>query len=70
MQSNGEIREKICDSHCHKTGNRGFLTKAATPCFRTFLSASLIFFFMDIPALKINGGQAVPDPEPKLLDFS
>jgi hypothetical protein len=70
MQSNEVICEKIRKSHHHKTGTRGFLTKAATPYFRTFLSASLVFFFMDILALKINRGQAVPDQEPKLLDFN
>ncbi len=45
-----------------------FSQKAATPCFRTCLSATFIFFFMDILALKIDGAQAVPDPELKLLD--
>ncbi len=68
MQTNEEIREKICQSNCDKAGPRGFLTKEATPCFRTVLSTAFIFFFMDILALKIDGAQAVPDPEPKLLD--
>jgi hypothetical protein len=29
---------------------------------------AFFFFFLDILALKINGAQAVPDQEPKLLD--
>ncbi len=63
-----EICEKIRQSNHDKTNTRGFLTKTATPCFRTCLSAALVFFFLDILALKIDGAQAVPDPEPKLLD--
>jgi hypothetical protein len=68
MQTDEEIREKICQSNSDKTRTRSFLTKAASPCFRTCLSAAFVFFFMDILALKIDGAQAVPDPEPKLLD--
>jgi hypothetical protein len=68
MQTNEEIPEKIRESHCNKVGSRCFLTKAAAPCFRTCLSSSLIFFFLDILALKINRAQAVPDLEPILLD--
>jgi hypothetical protein len=68
MQTNEEIREKICQGHRNKAGPRGFFAKAATPCFRTCLSAAFIFFFLDILALKIDRAQAVPDPEPKLLD--
>jgi hypothetical protein len=68
MQTNEKISEKICKSHHHKARSRCFVTKAATPCLHTCLSASLIFFFMDILALKINGAQAVTDLEPKLLD--
>jgi hypothetical protein len=68
MQTDEEIRQKIRESHRHKAGSRGFFAKAATPCFCTCLSATFIFFFLDILALKIDGAQAVPDPEPKLLD--
>ena len=68
MQTNEEIRTKIRESHCYKTGTRGFLSKATTPCFRTCISAAFFFFFLDILALKIDRADAVPDPEPKLLD--
>jgi hypothetical protein len=69
MQTNEEIRQKIREGHRYKTGTRGFFAKAATPCFRTCLSTAFIFFFfLDILALKIDRAQAVPDPEPKLLD--
>jgi hypothetical protein len=68
MQINEQIREKIHPSCRYKAGARSFFTKAATPCFCTFLSVSFLFFCLDILALKINGAQAVPDPEPKLLD--
>jgi hypothetical protein len=68
MQTNEEIREKIRQGHRNKAGPRGFFAKAATPCFCTCLSVAFIFFFLDILALKIDGAQAVPDPEPKLLD--
>jgi len=59
---------KIRESRFNKTGPRGFLTKTATPRFCTCLSMAFIFFFLDILALKIDGAQAVPDSEPKLLD--
>jgi hypothetical protein len=68
MQTNEEIHEKIREGNHNKAGPRSFFTKAANPCFRTCLSAAFIFFFLDILALKIDGAQAVPDPEPKLLD--
>ena len=68
MQTNEEVRTKIRESHCYKTGTRGFLSKATTPCFRTCISAAFFFFFLDILALKIDRADAVPDPEPKLLD--
>jgi hypothetical protein len=46
-----------------------FSPKQQTPCFCTCLSAFFFFFFfLDILALKINGAQAVPDLQPKLLD--
>ena len=68
MQTDEEIRQKIREGHRYKAGTRSFFAKAATPCFRTCLSTAFLFFFLDILALKINGAQAVPDPEPKLLD--
>ncbi len=68
MQTDEEICEKICQSHRHKAGPSGFLSKAASPCFRTCLSTAFFFFFLDILALKIDRADAVPDPEPKLLD--
>jgi hypothetical protein len=68
MQTNEEIRKNIHQSHHDKTNTRSFPTKAATPCFQTCLSAAFLFFFLDILALKIDEAQAVPDPEPKLLD--
>jgi len=68
MQTNEEIREKIRQSHRNKAGPRGFFSKAASPCFRTCLSTAFFFFFLDILALKIDRADAVPDPEPKLLD--
>jgi hypothetical protein len=68
MQTDDEIHQKIREGHRHKTGARGFFSKAATPCFCTCLSMAFVFFFMAILALKIDGAQAVPDPEPKLLD--
>ncbi len=66
MQTNEEIREKIRKINRDKTRPGSFFTKAATPCFRTCLSAAFVFFFLDILALKIDGAQAVP--ELKLLD--
>jgi hypothetical protein len=68
MQTNEEICEKICQSNSDKARPRGFLSKAASPCFRTCLSTAFFFFFLDILALKIDSADAVPDPEPKLLD--
>ncbi len=68
MQTNEEICEKICESNRNKAHPKSFLAKAATPCFHTCLSVAFFFFFLDILALKIDGAQAVPDPEPKLLD--
>jgi len=68
MQTNEEIREKIRQSHHDKTSTWSFLTKAATRCFRICLSAAFLFFYLDILALKIDGAQAVLDPELKLLD--
>jgi hypothetical protein len=68
MQTNEEIRAKIGQSNRDKTRPRGFLSKAANPCFRTCLSTAFFFFFLDILALKMNTVHAVPHPEPKLLD--
>ncbi len=68
MQSYEEIRAKICQSHCDKAGPRSFFAKAYTPCFHTFVSSSFIFFCFELLVLKIEGAQAVLDPEPKLPD--
>jgi hypothetical protein len=68
MQNDEEIHAKICQSCLDKASARSFFTKAATPCFRNFISRSFIFFFLELLALKINGAQAVPDPKLKLLD--
>jgi hypothetical protein len=54
MQTNEEIHEKIRKSNRDKACTRGFLSKAASPCFRTFLATTFIFFFLEILALKIN----------------
>jgi len=61
MQSSQEIGAKICQGRRNKACTRGFLSKAATPLFRTFISSSFIFFIMELLVLKINGAQAVPD---------
>jgi hypothetical protein len=53
MQSYEEICQKICQGRRDKTRSRGFFTEAATPCFRTFISATLILF-LEFLALKIN----------------
>jgi hypothetical protein len=68
MQSSQEISAKICQSCCDKAHTRGFLSKAATPCFLTIFSSSFIFSVMELVVLKIDGAQAVPDPELSLLD--
>jgi hypothetical protein len=68
MQSYEEICEKVSQS-CHdKTHSRGFFTKAAIPCFCTFLTLSYFFFILELLTLKMNGAHAVRDPEPSLLD--
>ena len=67
MQSDEEIREKICQGRRNKAGPRSFLTKAATLCFRTFIASFYVFFILELLALKMNGALAVPDPEPRLL---
>ena len=48
-----KCKKKICESNHNKIGARSILTKAATPCFHTCLSAAF-FFFLDILALKID----------------
>lgn len=68
MQSSQEIGAKICQGRRNKACTRGFLSKAATPLFRTFISSSFIFFIMELLVLKINEAQAVPDLEQSLLD--
>ena len=67
MQGDEEIRQKVCQSRCNKAGPRSFLSKAATPCFRSFIASHYVFFILELLALKMNGALAVPDPEPRLL---
>ncbi len=68
MQNHEEICVQIVQSCHNKARTRSFFTQAATPCFRTFISMSFLFFILELLALKINGANAVPDPEPSLLD--
>jgi hypothetical protein len=68
MQGDEEIHEKICQGRHNKAGPRSFFTKAATPCFRSFIASYYVFFILELLALKMNGAMAVPDPEPRLLD--
>jgi hypothetical protein len=67
MQSYEEICEKVSKGRSDKTHPRGFLTKAATPCFCTILTSSY-FFILELLALKMNEAHAVPDLELSLLD--
>jgi hypothetical protein len=68
MQSNAEIGEIISEGRHNKTGPGRVFTKAATPCFRTFIASFYFCFILELLALKMNGAMAVPDPEPRLLD--
>jgi hypothetical protein len=68
MQNHEEIRAQIGQSRRNKARIRSFFAKAATPCFRTFISTSFLFFILELLALTINGANAVPDPELSLLD--
>jgi hypothetical protein len=68
MQSYEDICAKIGQSSHNKACARGFFTKAANPCFRTILSTSFFFFFLELLALKLNRAQAVPDLELSLVD--
>jgi hypothetical protein len=68
MQSNSEICKIIGQSSRNKTGARGFFSKAANPCFCTFISTSFIYFLLELLALKMNGAYAVLDLEQSLLD--
>ena len=68
MQGNEEIRQKISQGRRNKAGPRSFFTKAATPCFRSFIASYYVFFILELLALKMNGALAVPDPEPRLLE--
>jgi hypothetical protein len=68
MQDYEEICEKICQGCCNKTRTGGFLSKACQSCYGTFISSYYFFFILEILALKMNGANAVPDPEPTLLD--
>jgi hypothetical protein len=60
MQSDEEIREKICQGRSNKAGPRSFFTKAATPCFRSFIASYYVFFILELLALKMNGAMEVP----------
>jgi hypothetical protein len=68
MQSNVEIGVKIREGRSNRAGPRSFFTKAAAPCFRTFIASYYVFFILELLALKMNGAMAVPDPELRLLD--
>jgi hypothetical protein len=68
MQSDAEFGQKIHEDCHHKAGPRCFFSKAANPCFRTFITSYYLCFILELLALKMNGAMAVPDPEPKLLD--
>jgi hypothetical protein len=68
MQVDAEIPQKISQGSCSKTSSRGFFAKAASPCFHTFISTSLVHFILELLALKMNGAYTVPDPELTLLD--
>jgi hypothetical protein len=68
MQSNAEISQKICKGRCHKAGPRRFFSKAANPCFRTFIASYYLCFILELLALKMNGAMAVPDLELRLLN--
>ena len=68
MQSKVEIGQKIRKGHSNKAGPRRFFTKAANPCFRTYIASYYVFFIMELLALKMNGAMAVLDPEPRLLN--
>ncbi len=68
MQGDEEIRQKIRQGRHNKAGPRSFFSKAATPCFRSFIASYYVFFILELQALKMNGALEVPDPEPRLLD--
>jgi hypothetical protein len=68
MQSYAEIGQKIREGHSNKAGPRHFFTKAANPCFCTFITSYYVCLIMELLALKMNGAMAVPNPEPRLLD--
>ncbi len=68
MQSNAEISQKIRKGRRHKAGPWRFFSKAANPCFHTFIASYYLCFILELLALKMNRAMAVPDPEPRLLD--
>ncbi len=68
MQNDVQIREKNVQSCRDKAGTRGFFSKAGNPCYRTFIASYYVFFILEIVALKMNMANAVPDPEPSLLN--
>jgi hypothetical protein len=45
-----------------------FSPKPASPAIASFISCYYFFFILEILALKMNGANAVPDPEPSLLN--
>jgi hypothetical protein len=68
MQIYEEICQKIGQSGRHKTRSRGFLSTAAQPCNRTFISATLVLFFLEFLALKINTAEVIPDQKQALQE--
>jgi hypothetical protein len=66
--NNAEIGQKIHEGRINKAGPRRFFTKAANPCFCTFIAAYYVCFILELLALKMNGAMAVLDPEPRLLN--
>jgi hypothetical protein len=53
-----------------KLAPRRFFSKAANPCFHTFIASYYLCFILELLALKMNGAMAVPDPELRLLDVN
>jgi hypothetical protein len=69
MQNYEKICQKIGQSGRHKTRSRGFLSTAAQPCYNTFISATLVLFFMEFLAIKINTAEAILDQKQTLQEF-
>ncbi len=72
MQNDAQIRAQIHaqipESHHHKTGARGFFSKAYTPCYCTFITSYYFYFILELLVLKIEVTNAVLDLAPTLLD--